>query len=83
MLRLNHALADGLGAIQLFELIHSRQREPTPSKLVPLGSVMVAVTVQVLAILYLFYRSNMFMKKWVPDTVLVTFWLSPVQNISA
>jgi WS/DGAT/MGAT family acyltransferase len=35
VLKLNHALTDGLGAIQLFELIHSRQREPTPGKLAP------------------------------------------------
>jgi WS/DGAT/MGAT family acyltransferase len=33
VLKLNHALTDGLGAIKLLELIHSRRREPTPDKL--------------------------------------------------
>jgi len=33
VLKLNHALTDGLGAIQLLEMIHSRRREPTPDKL--------------------------------------------------
>jgi WS/DGAT/MGAT family acyltransferase len=33
VLKLNHALADGLSAIRLLELLHSRQREPTPDKL--------------------------------------------------
>lgn len=33
VLKLNHALTDGLGAIKLLEMIHSRQREPTPDKL--------------------------------------------------
>jgi WS/DGAT/MGAT family acyltransferase len=32
VLKMNHALTDGLGAIQLLELMHSRQREPTPDK---------------------------------------------------
>ena len=38
VLKLNHALTDGLGAIQLFELIHSRRREPTPSELAPVSA---------------------------------------------
>lgn len=33
VLKLNHALTDGVGAIQLLELIHSRRREPTVDKL--------------------------------------------------
>jgi WS/DGAT/MGAT family acyltransferase len=32
VLKLNHALTDGLGAIQLFGMIHSPQREATPDK---------------------------------------------------
>jgi diacylglycerol O-acyltransferase len=33
VLKLNHALTDGLGAIQLLEMIHSPRREPTTDKL--------------------------------------------------
>jgi WS/DGAT/MGAT family acyltransferase len=33
VLKLNHALTDGLGAIQLLDMIHSRRREPTLDKL--------------------------------------------------
>jgi WS/DGAT/MGAT family acyltransferase len=33
VLKLNHALTDGLGAIQLRDMIHSRRREPTLDKL--------------------------------------------------
>jgi WS/DGAT/MGAT family acyltransferase len=35
MLKFHHSMADGQGAVQLFDLLHSAKREPTPGKVAP------------------------------------------------